>query len=238
MKCRTLSAATGMLVMTAVAAPTAQSVENEPGRIVGGTVSTSSPAAAAMYRWDSAESRMKFACTSTMLSETKVLTARHCVDGVDERFVRVGSLKHASGGTTHDIKSAVMHPSADLAVLTLATAATDAKTTKLASTNPTKGDTTTLYGWGRTSYSSGPSPDLKQTNVPVLSTTSSDNYGGSGIQSGVGDGHAWRGDSGGPQLNAAGEQVGVCSIGSFGNWQVYTSVAKYLPWIKEQGGLS
>ncbi|WP_018156925.1 S1 family peptidase [Demetria terragena] len=236
MKTRILGAATAALAATALAAPAAQAVDG-PDRIVGGSASTSSPGAAALHVISPRTGQEVFGCSASMLSPTKVLTARHCTDGYQETHVRVGSLNRSSGGTKHNVASVVEHPSTDLAILTLATPASGTKTVKLATADPQVGETNTLYGWGRTAFESDSSPVLKQANVPVQGTNSTPAYGGKGIKSGVGNGHAWKGDSGGPQFNAAGQQVGVCSIGGFGVYQVYVSVANYRSWITSNAGL-
>ncbi|WP_156822614.1 S1 family peptidase [Demetria terragena] len=228
MKFRTLTAAAGALAMTAVLAPTAHGVD-DPGRIVGGSVSTQDPGAASLHVV--IEGQVTFWCSASVLDANSILTAAHCVDQKEDH-VRVGSLNKFSGGTKHRVSKVAAHPSTDLAVLTLATPIANPKTVRLATTNPSVGDTNTLYGWGGTTPSgTNDSPVLKQANVPV--TNVSRGY----ITSGVGNGYAIFGDSGGPQFDRAGNQVGVCSGGHPGEDQSYVSVSDHLGWIKSNAGL-
>lgn len=228
MKIRTIGAATAALAITAVLAPAAQAVD-EPDRIVGGSVSTQDPGGASLHVRD--QGRVKFWCSGSVLDEDSVLTAAHCVNK-QEDHVRVGSLNRSSGGTTHGVASVAVHPSTDLAVLTLATPIANPNAVQLATSDPSVGDTNTLYGWGGTHVSgANPSESLKQANVPVTKVQNGV------ITSEVGDGHAIFGDSGGPQLDAAGNQVGVCSNGLPGVNQNYISVATHLDWITTRAGL-
>lgn len=231
---RSLAAAAATLALSAVAAPGANAVlgdDQQTGDIVNGQYATDTQGAVSMSLSDGSAW-----CSGSLLTPTKVLTAQHCTDGlgVQQYYFRVGSLSRESGGTVH--KATKVQVQNDVAVVTLATPATGAKTVTLATTEPAVGDTNQLYGWGRTGYSDPASPRLKYTNVPVTSLNARDAYGGPAIQTGIGDGHAWKGDSGGPQF-ANGKQVGVCSVGVFGEYQNYSSVPKNLAFIKAAAGI-
>ncbi|YAL84620.1 S1 family peptidase [Dermacoccaceae bacterium W4C1] len=224
----TLAAAAATAVL-GVMAPAGHAVEGND-RIVGGSEATTDVGAVSLT-----DDSGQFFCSGSLIAEDKVLTAKHCTDSSGTAFsARVGSLSSSSGGTVHDVTS--VETQNDVAVVTLATPATGATVVELAENEPSVGDDNELFGWGRTGYSDPASPVLKTTTVPVLSTDEVDAFDGPAIQTGVGDGHAWKGDSGGPQF-ADGKQVGVCSIGSYGQWQNYASVPANLDFIKAEAGL-
>lgn len=224
---------TATLTVTAAAglalAPGASAGEVNP-HIIGGSTVTSDMGAVALVQSSSSDSF----CSASLLSATKVLTAKHCTDAVDSFQVRVGSLQDASGGTLHGISKVQTHN--DVSVVTLSSAATGAKTVSLGTADPKVGDTNTIYGWGRTSYDGPGATSLKKANVKVTSLSAQDAFGGRSIQSSKGDGVAWKGDSGGPQL-ANGKQVGVASLADGSTTQIYASVAENLSFIRSAAGL-
>jgi secreted trypsin-like serine protease len=94
-----------------------------------------------------------------------------------------------------------------------------------------------IYGWGRTDQGTNPSPRLKVATVIVTREPCWDAFGGHAICSRAGDGIAFNGDSGGPQLHG-GVQVGVCSTGDEQfRTQQYSSVAKGRSWIRATAGV-
>ncbi|WP_018156926.1 S1 family peptidase [Demetria terragena] len=229
MKKFALGAATAALAITGLTVPTASAVDG-PDRIVGGTTATSNPGTVALFV------NGAYNCTATLLDSNSVLTAKHCIGNGSASALsfRVGSLSKGSGGTIHKASKVTWH-SADLAVATLATPATGAPTVRLATARPAANETNKIFGWGGTTCAEfPPSPaTLKTANVRVQSLTS-DNYGGIAFKSTGINGTAWKGDSGGPQFNAAGQQVGVASTADCYSVQNYTSVPDYRSWITTQ----
>ncbi|TDB94756.1 trypsin-like serine protease [Micromonospora fluostatini] len=204
---------------TATAAPTA------PQPIIGGSLVSSAPWAAAVFQNGS------FACSGSIIAPRWVLTAAHCLGG--SMSVRVGSVYYASGGTTATVSAT--YNRYDLGLLYLSTSISTTYVT-LASANPPAGSTNTIFGWGRTCTNCAASPQLKTATVTVSTTGSTDAYGGPAIRSTRGNGVAWRGDSGGPQFYN-GQQVGVCSTGNGSTYQNYASVAASRSWITSVTGV-
>lgn len=227
MKIRTVAATTAALAMTALAAPSATAVE-EPDRIVGGTTASSNPGVVALFLNGS------YGCSASLLDSNSVLTAKHCIGNGSASALsfRVGSLQYGSGGTVHKASKVVWH-SADLAVVTLSTPVSGAKAVSLASSRPAQNETNSIWGWGRTSCNGAASSVLKTANVSVTQM-STDYYGGTAFYSTGINGYAWKGDSGGPQFNSAGQQVGVASTANCAGNQTYTSVPDYRSWILSQ----
>lgn len=173
----------------------------EPGNptIIGGTNAPNVPWGAQVYVSDS------FYCSGTIIASQWVLTARHCLGS--SMSVRLGSNTLGEGveRTVDDTETA---PSGDIALLHLSQAYSTTYM-RLGDSDPSVGSTNSIYGWGRTCNACAASSQLKTATVEVIGS-STDAYGGPAIQSEEGDGYAWKGDSGGPQV-ASGVQVGVAS---------------------------
>ncbi|KXK59514.1 peptidase S1 [Micromonospora rosaria] len=204
---------------TATAAPTA------PQPIIGGSLVSSAPWAAAVFQNGS------FACSGSIIAPRWVLTAAHCLRG--SISVRVGSIYHASGGTTATVSA--IHTRHDLALLHLGTSISTTYVT-LANANPPVGAINSIYGWGRTCLTCDPSSQLKTATVRVTAISSEDADGGPVIRSARGDGVSWQGDSGGPQFHN-GQQVGVSFSGNGSTSQNYSSVIASRSWITEISGV-
>ena len=223
---RTLS--TAALVATSVAVAPAALAEDT--YIIGGEVATTDVGAVSLGQGNFTQSH----CSASLLTPTKVLTAKHCTDGLTNLTVRVGSLRNDSGGRIHSVSR--VQTQNDVAVLTLSTSATGAKTVTLATSDPAVGSQNEIYGWGRTSYNGAGSAVLKKATVRVTSLNTTDAYGGRAIESTRVTGNAWKGDSGGPQF-ANGRQVGVASLADGVSVQRYSSVAANLSFIRSAAGL-
>jgi secreted trypsin-like serine protease len=219
------TAIVGVLGATTVA-PAASAAPAGPQPIIGGSTVSSAPWAAAIYRNGS------FTCSGTVISAQWVLTAAHCTgSGLS---VRVGSVYHASGGTTRTVSN--YYTRNDLALLRLASTVSTSAVT-LSSAYPPVNSTNTIFGWGMTCYSGcSASSQLKTATVRVTSTNVTDAYGGRAIRSTRINGNAWRGDSGGPQFYN-GAQVGVASTADGQSIQNYGSVAYNRAWITQTAGV-
>ncbi|WP_018156923.1 S1 family peptidase [Demetria terragena] len=243
MKVHAIGAIAAALALTATTASSSSAVD-DPRRIVNGSVATDNPGAVSLFVTDQFglygnPNRSLAWCTATLLDADSVLTARSCVDdsGLPLNYLRIGSMR-LGGGTTHGASDVVSHGSADLAVITLKKPVSNPNTATLADSAPAVGDTTTVYGWGRTeSPAEGMPSKLKKSSSPVTSLSGQDRYGGTAIVTDGGDGSAWMGDEGAPQVNDAGEQVGVYSQGGYDSPQNFASVSDHLDWIKDEAGL-
>jgi hypothetical protein len=162
-----------------------------------------------------------------------VLTARHCIVG--RISVRVGSVNRTSGGVT---RSAASPPATrnDLALIRLSSPVA-ASYMPLAGADPPVNSTNVVYGWGMTCKEGCDfAPVLKTASVLVTSTGVVDAARGPAIESIEINGHAWNGDSGGPQVYN-GAQVGVASTADGVSRQRYASVALNRSWIRSVAGV-
>ncbi|MDT0613673.1 trypsin-like serine protease [Streptomyces lancefieldiae] len=143
-------------------------------------------------------------CGGTLVAPAKVLTAAHCVYGLDWKangVVLAGTAQLPDGGDLHGGRVAgvwrqwvnpTYKPRAiaggDLAVLTL-TEALPYKTLQPATSSDTasyaNGTPATVYGWGRTSSTSQDiSPTLRKATVPMRSDSACTAYWGSDFVAG------------------------------------------------------
>lgn len=172
-----------------------------------------------------------FGCTASIIAPEWVLSARHC--GGDS--VRVGNI-NLGQGEERAIVERIDHPVADMMLLRLESSV-DTEYVRLADSVPEVGEVHHIYGWGTTDYEccESISPILKRAAVQVIGL-SRDAFGGVAVETRWETGTAGYGDSGGPQLNSDGVQVGVCSTGDYTLTQ-YASVATYRDWIRDVAGV-
>ncbi|MFG2295604.1 trypsin-like serine protease [Streptomyces sp. NPDC048603] len=168
--------------------------------IIGGNTETISnaPWMAQLHYYDDRNTPDKaddeaFFCGGTVVAPTKILTASHCVDGLNwtlDSVVVVGATKlptvdsggvtNWQGGTPVTVRRQWKHPSYnagttdnDVAVLTLAKPVNVPALPVARSTdtgNYAVGNTAEVYGWGRyTSGSQAVSPTLKKASLPLVS---------------------------------------------------------------------
>ncbi|MFS8100706.1 trypsin-like serine protease [Lentzea alba] len=173
----------------------------------------------------------QFGCTASIIAPEWVLSARHC--GGDS--VRVGNV-NLGQGEERAIVERIDHPVADLMLLRLESSV-DTEYVKLADRVPEVGEVHHIYGWGTTDYEccESISPYLKRAAVKVVGM-SQDAFGGVAVETRWETGTAGYGDSGGPQIDADGVQMGVCSTGDYELTQ-YASIATYRDWIREVAGV-
>ncbi|WP_306191894.1 trypsin-like serine protease [Streptomyces sp. MK5] len=184
---------------TAGASPTASSGTVDP-KIIGGTEASLSeaPWMVQLHYYDATTGEGYF-CGGTLVAPTKVLTAAHCVYGLDwakNGAVLAGTSRLPDGDDLHGGRVAGVwrqwvNPTykpattagGDLAVLTL-TEALPYKTLQLTPSSDTtsyaNGTPATVYGWGRTSSTSDDlSLTLKKATVPMRSDSACTAYYGS-----------------------------------------------------------
>ncbi|WP_394938274.1 S1 family peptidase [Psychromicrobium sp. YIM B11713] len=232
-KILTATALVGLLAAGGLStASQAQAIQPAP-EIVGGSVAnfSSVPFATQLYL------NGQFNCSSSLISSTWVLTAKHCVDGTVS--VRVGS-GTLGQGTLISSKRVVTWSSGDLALVELSQPY-NTTFASLGATNPSRNTTGNIYGWGRETPTGPAAPNLKTARVKVVGL-STDAYGGVAIAHNGIDGQAWKGDSGGP-LVINGKVVGVASTSGSGGTDTqgrsnYTSVPNGASWIASISGVN
>lgn len=182
-------------------------------------------------------------CTASVLAPRWVVTAAHCVIGLQagRAFVLVGDRDISSAAArTIGVTRILRHPRFsmttlinDVALLELQENA-DVTPGRLPNADVVAGETVRLAGFGLTE-SGTPSDVLRTTSLTV---------GGSGFDFLLTATHFWAsapqssacsGDSGGPAINAAGEIVGLTSFGTYpcGYGSGHTSVFRLRQWISE-----
>ncbi|MFF9807706.1 trypsin-like serine protease [Streptomyces coeruleorubidus] len=263
----------GRTSKTSLSASTNTSPSTVDPKIIGGseTTITSAPWMTQLHYYDdrgtsSTGDDIGFFCGGAVVAPTKILTAAHCVKGYDwhaNGAIVTGTSQLPSadgtdlhGGTVTGVWRQWNHPSYnattidnDIAVLTLPV---PVKATPIRMT--TSGDTTSyqagtsakVYGWGRTSSTSGAiSETLKTATLPVQSDTTCAGYYGTDFVKGhmvcagnpatgsdSGTVSACNGDSGGP-LVVNNRIVGVVSWGvtdcvAKGAYSVFSKVSAYV----------
>jgi len=199
-------------------------------------------------------------CGASILDETHVLTASHCVDGrsASSLSIQYGVTQISSSGNVIQVSKVAMHEAYapwnayanDIAVLTLDSAIVygdSAQPVALPEQDeaPPAGDISILAGWGYPYTGGSVMKDLQRVDLLVYSdedckaahgTVSATYHVCSGVPEG-GKGQC-SGDSGGP-LVANGKQIGAvswsvkpCTIKGYPG--VYARVSSYIDWIKEK----
>ncbi|ANJ05757.1 trypsin-like serine protease [Streptomyces parvulus] len=232
-----IAALTAVLLSVLALAPHASAAEPRPGDggprpIIGGGYAQNAPWAARLFSGGTQT------CSSTIVSATWILTAKHCVGGGALSF-RIGSLDQGSGGTVANGAQTVTHPSADLALVRL-DRSVPGSYARLGQPGTVRvGQTVQVYGWGATSRCGSEincqSQYLKVANLTVTNGCY-DAYYGQAICARPGDGITAGGDSGGPMM-AGGVQVGVASTSDRQSTTAYTNVTAYRSWIQSVAGV-
>jgi hypothetical protein len=160
------------------------------------------------------EGGMEYTCTGTYISQTAVLTARHCVDG------RPASVLVVSSGHLTDASQVILHPYLDLAIVKVSNPIQVAPVSvSLFDYAPTIGEELVAYGYGMDETGAGVLERIQNSEAPLKATSLSfagSAAGGLYVTASNGSGNTCKGDSGGPVLakNSAG-QYGLIAVTSF-----------------------
>ena len=205
------------------------------------------------------------ACGGTLVADTWVLTAGHCVNpnqtngGITKVVVGRHKLS-GTGGESITVKKAYRHPGYssqtldnDIALLELTSASTAPKA-KLATaaqqSELVANAKVTVVGWGLTRENGSQSDVLRQVEVPVISNAQCESFPNYDITANMicaglpaGGKDSCQGDSGGPLFLKVDDeplQVGVVSWGIGcarpNSPGVYTRVGNYLEWLSTTSG--
>ncbi|XP_046639878.1 trypsin alpha-3-like [Daphnia pulicaria] len=225
--------------------------DDENDHIVGGTA-----AAPGEFPFQAALNLNGGLCGGTLISESIILTAAHCLSGKTAASTtkfsvtaNTTSLRGGANAVTRRVRKFVVHGSYnsktndnDIALLALSSPIKNVAFVKLppASAGTYAGNSAVIAGWGTTSSGGRISQTLLKATVTVLENAACNKKYGGKITSNMICAAApgkdtCQGDSGGPLL-VGGVQGGITSFG-YGCADskfpgVYTRVSNYVDWIK------
>ncbi|KAJ8725178.1 hypothetical protein PYW07_016136 [Mythimna separata] len=201
------------------------------GKIVGGNETTIEmyPYQAYLLLYDGSD---YYQCGGSIVNQNYIVTAAHCLSGINTIYVRIGSTQSNAGGTEYTTSSFSSHPfynpatsDYDVGVVRVAQGMTldgtnaSAITMVGAGSDVAGGKDVVLTGWGATSEGGPTTETLNVVTVPAVNRTECNRQLGGGVTTrmfcaGVPEGgkDTCQGDSGGPAV-VDGLLSGVTSYG-------------------------
>lgn len=182
------------------------------------------------------------ACTGTLITPTWILTARHCIPESGNAGAAIGSSTLSS---FEAVRQAIIHPTADLALVELYTP-NNSVTADIYASHVQAGNAGTTEGWG--GYAIQNQQIAQAADVSVqrrVNNLEGPDPSAILLEGQISNGRLMPGDSGGP-LFVNGQLAGVLSMSTAvegaasqaGTVGWYVPVAEYADWISRYSGKS
>nr|XP_021183943.2 trypsin-7 [Helicoverpa armigera] len=207
--------------------------KEDGGKIVGGTETTIQeyPYQAYLLLYNGSD---YFQCGGSIVNAYYVVTAAHCLEGIQTVYVRIGSTISNSGGIQYETSTFSSHPfynpstfDYDVGIVSVSQGmqldGTNAKAIELVRTfhDIANGTNITLTGWGATGEGEAVTSTLRVVSVPGVDRETCNNQLSGTITSRMfcagypeGGKDTCQGDSGGPAVvRSTGRLAGIVSFG-------------------------
>jgi V8-like Glu-specific endopeptidase len=229
------------LATLGVAVPAAESSRPHPTIVGGEPASPGEYLAQSFLEFDVDGGGVDWFCGGTLVAPTKILTAAHCVTDFGEEVPAASvtaymgendrdnfTAAHAYGVSDVDVHSGYddsVVPVNDVAMLTLSSASPHQPLRVIRADETSKwapGTTSTIVGWGTTSFGGDNSDVLLEAQVPMVSDTSCSNAYDEDFDPQTmvcaydGEHDTCQGDSGGPLMVPDDESLVLAGITSWG----------------------